>query len=173
MDSHPTRARRGELLAAAAALVLLVLVFVAKWYGPGFIANHVSVRGTVNGWHGLLHLRWLILVTVAAGLLLGIVSVVKATATWRAGVDGMVTLLGLASVVWLGYRVLISIPPGEKATPYVGLACTVAIVLGAGVATWDSALASARARRRLGGETAPPTAVPPSQPPGPPPATEA
>jgi hypothetical protein len=32
--------------------------------------------------------------------------------------------------VWLGYRVLISVPPHQKVAPYVGLACVAGIVFG-------------------------------------------
>jgi|SRR5579884_1340668 len=145
MQTHPTRVGRGELLAAVAALVLLVLLFAAKWYGPGVIASGVVVGGTVNGWHGLLHLRWLLvvaaawaLVVAAWGLLVAPAAGAGRSARARAVADGLVALLGLASVLWLGYRVLISIPPGEKAPAYVGLACAVAILAGGSLALRDA-----------------------------------
>jgi hypothetical protein len=67
MHVRVSHLRRGELVAAMFAVVLLVFLFALPWFrssGPG---PHHS---TSNGWEGLPILRWLILVTVVAGLLL-------------------------------------------------------------------------------------------------------
>ena len=122
----------GDLLAAAGALVLLVLMFALKWYGPGVITSGRVVMTSVNGWEGLIHLRWLMLLTILSALL-----VVGLRATRRAPAlptsAGMVVpLLGLVTLLWLGYRVFISIPPGQKPAAYLGLACVLAIVIGGG-----------------------------------------
>jgi hypothetical protein len=134
---------RGEGLAGLAAIVLLVLLFAAKWYGPGVITSGRVEPGTVTGWQALIHLRWLLLVTIA--LAVGLTALATAgRRTWAAAPRVVVVLCALASLLWLGYRVLISIPPGQKAVAYVGLGCSVAILAGAGFSLWDGRAPRAR-----------------------------
>jgi len=137
MRFDPTRVRRGGLLGAAGAVVLLILMFAVKWYRPGVLTSGVRYAGSVDGWHGLLHLRWLIVVTIAAALLLGLVSLRPGAPGLRQILVVLVGLLGLATVLWLGYRVLISVPHGEKPAAYIGLGCAVIVLAGAGLAAWD------------------------------------
>lgn len=131
-------AGRGDLLAAAGALVLLVLMFALKWYGPGAITNGKEVTTTVNGWEALIHLRWLMLLTIVCALL---VVVIRATSRMRAlpAATGLIVpLLGLVTLLWLGYRVFISIPPGQKPAAYLGLASVLAIVVGGGASVLEA-----------------------------------
>ncbi len=131
MRTEESRLHPGEIVALAGALVLLVLLFAAKWYGPGDLAAGHVLTGTVNGWNGLLHLRWLIVVTICATGALGVLALVRRGGALRLALRVIVALLGLGTVLWLGYRVLISIPPGQTAAAYFGLASAVAIFLGA------------------------------------------
>ena len=124
MQFDPSNLQRDQLLAAASALVLLVLLFAVKWYGPDAISS------SVNGWDGLIHLRWLILVTIAASFMLAALGAIAPRSRWQLPYGVIFTLLALATLLWLGYRVLISIPPGEKPAAYVGLACVLGIFLG-------------------------------------------
>lgn len=130
MQSDPPSLRRDQLLTAVAALVLLVLLFAFKWYGPGAITSSARVTSTVNGWHGLIHLRWLILVTVVGALMPAALAAVAPRSRLQLPFSAILTLLALATLLWLGYRVLISIPPGETPAAYVGLVCALAIFLG-------------------------------------------
>jgi len=124
MQFDPSNLHRDQLLAAASALVLLVLLFAVKWYGPDAISS------TANGWDGLIHLRWLILVTIAASFILAALGAIAPRSRLQLPYSVIFTLLALATLLWLGYRVLISIPPGEKPAAYVGLACALGIFLG-------------------------------------------
>ena len=74
MDFDPSRLRRGEVLAGAGAVLLLVFMLAGKWYGHGSRAR--------TGWQALPVLRWLVVVTIAAALAL-----VVAQATRRAPGD--------------------------------------------------------------------------------------
>ncbi|MEA2159962.1 MAG: hypothetical protein QOD66_2342 [Solirubrobacteraceae bacterium] len=130
MQSDPPRLHRDQLLAAASALVLLVLLFALKWFGPGAITSSDHATSTVNGWDGLIHLRWLILVTIAFAVMVAALGASTPRSRLRLPFSAILTLLALASLLWLGYRVLISIPPGEKPAAYAGLACALAIFVG-------------------------------------------
>ena len=117
------------MLAGASALTLLVLMFAPKWYGRDTVSPAVS-SGNVNGWHGLVHVRWLMLVTIGAAFLLAIFQATCRAPALPVTMSVIVTALALATVVWLGYRVLISVPPHQKAVAYVGLACALGMVVG-------------------------------------------
>ena len=145
MHFDPPSIRRAQLLAAVSALVLLVLLFALKWYGPGAITSSYQTS-TVNGWQGLIHLRWLILVTVASAFALAALGVIAPRSRLQLPLSLILTLLALATLLWLGYRVLISIPPGEKPAAFAGLACALAIFLGGGI---SFAAISPAKRRRL------------------------
>ncbi|MGI8863868.1 MAG: hypothetical protein ACR2JH_05625 [Solirubrobacteraceae bacterium] len=130
MQFDPPRLHRDQLLAAASALVLLVLLLALKWFGPGAITSSDHATSTVNGWHGLIHLRWLILVTIAFAVGGAALGAGKPRSRLQLPFSAILALLALASLLWLGYRVLISIPPGEKPAAYAGLVCALAIFLG-------------------------------------------
>jgi hypothetical protein len=106
-----------------------VLMFAVKWYGINS-ASPSAHPGSVNGWTGLVHLRWLMVVTIGAALLLVILQVTRPAPALPVTMSLIVMVLALANVVWLGYRVLISVPPQQKAVAYVGLACAVGILVG-------------------------------------------
>jgi hypothetical protein len=69
-------------------------------------------------------------VTIGAALLLVILQVTRPAPALPVTMSLIVVVLALANVVWLGYRVLISVPPQQKAVAYVGLACAVGILVG-------------------------------------------
>lgn len=122
---RPARLRGGEWLVGICAVALLVLMFVACWYRARFAIP------AATGWHGLIHVRWLVLVTAVLGLLLvGFQAGSRAPAV-PVSLSVILTVVGLLDVLWLGYRVLISVPPGETAWAYVGFACAVGILVGA------------------------------------------
>ncbi len=110
-DFKPSRLRSGEWLAGGAAVVLLVAMVFAPWYGlQGIQATFAKQAGqstTITGWDEFIHLRWLILLTIVFALAL------VARAGRLSGARDPVTLgvpallLGIATSVWLIYRVLI------------------------------------------------------------------
>jgi hypothetical protein len=141
-----TRLRRGELLVAASAVVLLVLMLVVNWYGPGSIG---PASGAVNGWDGLLHLRWLIAVTIAASLLLVLVQATRPAPAVPLTMSVIVTLLAVPTLLWLGYRVLIRVPPHQKVAPYLGLACAIGIAFGGYLSMRDEGVAPTDERAEI------------------------
>src|SRR5438105_1318168 len=101
MDFVPSRLRRGELLVGAGALVLLALMFAVKWERD---------RGgrSLNGWHTLTHLRWLVLLTALAGLSLVVAQAARRAPAVSVSLSVIVTVLGLLASLWLLYRVVIN-----------------------------------------------------------------
>ena len=69
-----SRLRSGEVLAGAAAVVLLVCLFALPWYGlnssVASIAQRLGVSTSRTGWDSLTTLRWLILITSLSALAL-------------------------------------------------------------------------------------------------------
>ena len=109
--------RRGELVAAAAAVVLLVAIFVLSWFG--------SSHGTVTGWDGLPVVRWLLVVTAALGLLLAFFQQTRRAPALPVVLSLIVTALALITAVVLVIRLLT-----RAATPQVGAFVGLAAVLG-------------------------------------------
>lgn len=123
MEVHASRLRRGEWIAAVSALLLLVFMFVPKWYGTG-------PAGSVSGWDELTHLRWLALVTIVFALGLAFLQATRRSPALPVSMSVIVTVLAVINAAWLGYRVLISVPPDEKISAYLGLASAIGIAVG-------------------------------------------
>lgn len=136
MDFDPARLRRGEIVVGAGAVVLLASMFFLKWYGLSTIAGptaaNPSVSGSLNGWDALLHLRWLILVTIACGLGLVFAQTTRRAPALPVSMSVIVTVLGVPTALALAYRVLINTPGPDsllqpKAGAFVGLLGAIAL----------------------------------------------
>jgi hypothetical protein len=124
MDFDPSRLRSGELIVGASAILLLASMLALKWYGGAGRAP------SVNGWHALTHLRWLILLTALIAVALILVQARNRAPAIPVSLSVIVTALGLLMVPWLAYRVLISSPAHQKAAAFLGLACSIGVALG-------------------------------------------
>jgi hypothetical protein len=119
----PSRLRRGEILAGAGAVLLLVFMLAGDWYGSG---SHER-----TGWQALTDLRWLVIVTTALALLLTVTQAVRRAPAVPAALSVIVTVLGIITVLALIYRVLIDPPAHEQAAAYLGLLSAIALAYGA------------------------------------------
>ncbi|HEY3727551.1 MAG TPA: hypothetical protein VGL51_10280 [Solirubrobacteraceae bacterium] len=140
MEFQPSRLRRGEIVVGSSALVLVVVLFALPWYGlSGDIGRTAATLGlatTVNGWNGLTTLRWLILITVLAGLALTYFQGTRRAPAIPVSLSVIVITLALLTALCLIYRVFISVPGPDslieaRAGAYVGLAGALALVYGA------------------------------------------
>ncbi|MGI8559436.1 MAG: hypothetical protein ACR2ND_14230 [Solirubrobacteraceae bacterium] len=140
MRFEPARLRRGELIVGASAIVLLAVMLLLEWYGLSGqtqrSARALGVATSVNGWHGLKTLRWLMLVTIAAALALAIVQGVCRPPALPVSLSVIVTVLSGLTSLALIYRVLISVPgPSgllhQKLGAYLGLVSAFALTYGA------------------------------------------
>jgi hypothetical protein len=122
MESEPPSLRRGEILAGASAVALLIVLFALNWLRSGGV--------TRDGWSAVPVLRWLILVAAVTALTLTV-----AQATWPGpalpvSLSVIATVLSALTVLLLVIRLLTT-----GATPqvgaYLGLLSAIAMTCGA------------------------------------------
>jgi hypothetical protein len=137
MDLQLSRLRLGEWLAALDCVVLTVLLFGVGWYGlagvAGRTASSMGVSVSISGWHALPTLRWLILVTIVAGIALAFFQATRAAPALPVTLSVIVTVLAILTALGLIYRVLISVPGADslfeaKVGGYVALACSLVLI---------------------------------------------
>jgi hypothetical protein len=125
MDFDPSRLRRGELLAGAGAVLLLVFMLALPWYGGAG-----RTGGSLTGWEALTNLRWLLVVTIAAALFLVFVQVTRRAPAIPVTTSMFVAILGLIGALALVYRVLINPGSHEQVGAYLGLVAAIGIAGG-------------------------------------------
>jgi hypothetical protein len=126
MRADPSRLRWGEVVVGVSSVVLLVIMFVLPWYGVG------GAAGSINAWHSLTGLRWLLLVTSLAGLSLFLLQLTRRAPALPVIMSTIVTVLGGLTALALIYRVLIDVPgPGDaQIGAFLGLLTACAIAVG-------------------------------------------
>jgi hypothetical protein len=134
-----TRVRLGELVSAAGALLLLVVMFVTEWYGVAGVPDPSAARPAVstaeNGWNGLTTTRWVLLITILVAVGSVFLHASQREHGTKTETGGLVAALGALSSVLLVYRVLIVLPAGtkvidQKLGAFVGLVCALGIAWG-------------------------------------------
>lgn len=136
----PSRLRSGELVAGTGGLVLLASMFLLPWFGlPGTLEPTAltlrTVRTSLNGWHSLTSLRWLILLSILAALVLVFVQATNEAPAIPVTMSVVVAILGSLTALALVYRVLIDVPGAgsmieRKAGGFIGLVAAGAIAYG-------------------------------------------
>jgi hypothetical protein len=139
MGFQRSRLRGGEIVAGAAAVVLLVAMFALPWYAYkgelAPLAAKLGVKTSADAWSGLSATRWLMLATVAAALALVWLQGTRRAPALPATFSLFVTLLGGLTSLILIYRVLINVPGPNNVVSrdvgaFIGLASTFAITYG-------------------------------------------
>ena len=104
-------------------MLLLAAMLALPWYrGP---------RGSVTGWDGLIHLRWVLLAAVVLALATAVFQVTRPGPAIPVTLTVFATLLGGASTILLIYRVLADPPGGtRKVGGFVALGAAAAIAYG-------------------------------------------
>lgn len=98
MTFDVSRLRKGEVVAAAGALLLLVVMFALDWYGAA------------NGWQAHTVLRWLMLLTILAAFALAFLTATQRTVAVPVTIAVIVSALSALLTVLLAYRVLLNEP---------------------------------------------------------------
>ncbi|MGI8903980.1 MAG: hypothetical protein ACR2IP_10060 [Solirubrobacteraceae bacterium] len=128
------RLRAGELIAGAGGLALLTFMFLLPWYGTAGKPASRATTYAVDGWHGLTHLRWLMLATIVLSLGLVIAQATRRAPALPATISVILTVLGATCALLLAYRVLVN-PPGtgtaQRSGAFLGLFSAIAISYGA------------------------------------------
>jgi hypothetical protein len=169
MEFDVSRLRRGELIAGGGAVVLLVDLFTLKWYGfkspYGPTASTLVGSTSSDGWHGLEHGHWLLVVTILIAFALVLFQATRRAPAVPIGIGVILIVVALLDALALIYRVLINQPgPNslvtEKAGACVGLAAAIAILVGAYLSLREEGLPARDAR--TGVETVPLDPSPPA-----------
>ncbi len=113
--------RRGEILAGASALALLVFVFALNWLTVGGLNQH--------GWEAIPILRWLLLVTALTALLLTLTQATRSGPGLPVSLSTIVTVLGFLSTLLLIIR-LLTTSAGLCAGAFLGLLAVIGITVG-------------------------------------------
>ena len=121
------RIRLPEYVIGAGSAVLLASMLLLPWY---HLRTLTGIH-RVDGWNGLSHARWLLVVTVAVGFAAFLFQAARRAPAIPVTLSLFAGFLGAASAAWLIYRVLID-PPGSSRMVggFVGLAGACAIAVG-------------------------------------------
>jgi hypothetical protein len=121
MVHEPPHLRRGEFLAGASALALLVFLFAMNWMTVGGRNQH--------GWAAIPILRWLLLVTALTALMLTFAQATRSAPGLPVSLSTIVTVLGAVSTLLLVIR-LLTTSAGLCAGAFLGLLAVVGIMVG-------------------------------------------
>lgn len=122
MEIRLSRLRRGEVLAGGAAVALLVFLFVLGWFGT-------KAGGRTGGWSGLPVVRWLVLLTAAAALLLAVVQASRRAPALPVTMSVIVSALALVTTLALIVR-LATTSASVQVGAILGTVAASAILLG-------------------------------------------
>jgi hypothetical protein len=146
----------GELISASSALCLLLVMFLFEWYGVAGVPDPSAARPAIssaeNAWNGLPVVRWVMLLTIVVALGSVVLHASQRTHGSRTDTSGLVTVLGSLTAVLLCYRVLISLPAGnrvidQKLGAVLGLICALGIALGGYESTRERQAKAAKVMR--------------------------
>lgn len=137
MSFEPSRLRRGEVIVSVGAIVLLVLMFATPWYGlSGAAQQSTQALGhftTLNAWHGLTTLRWVMLVTIVCALALTYFQGAREAPALPTSLGVFALLLGAITTLLIIYRLIN--PPGDlwhvRVGALLGLGASIVMTYGA------------------------------------------
>ncbi len=122
MDFKPGRLRKGESIAGAGGLALLVFLFALPWLSAG--SGHTS-----SGWSGLPVLRWLIVVCALTALALILTQATRSAPAIPVTLSVFATVLGAVTTVAVVVR-LLTTGDGLEVGAWLGLLSAIAIAVG-------------------------------------------
>jgi hypothetical protein len=158
VDFDPSRLRRGELIAGGGAVVLAVSLFLLPWYGLrsplGPTAASLGASTSFDGWNGLSHLRWLVLVTILVALALVWLQATRRAPALPVSASVVLTVLGFLTVLALIYRVVINVPGSDslvdrKVGAFVGLLAAIVMTYGSYASMREEGLPGRDARTEI------------------------
>jgi hypothetical protein len=118
-----SRLRWPEWLIGAGGLAMLVSMLLLPWY-------QLTALSSVDGWHGLTHARWLIVVTILAAFAVVFFQARERAPALPLAATAIAAPLAVLSVLWLIYRVWIDPPGGREIGGWIALVGAAAILYG-------------------------------------------
>ena len=114
----PIAVTRGELISAACAIALLVLMFASAWYGvdgiPGATSTSSAAAYAEDAWHGLSVIRWPMLLTVLVAFGAVAIHVAKPPRVTVARIRLALLALSTLNAAAVIFRVLIVMPSSDR-----------------------------------------------------------
>ncbi len=133
-----TRVHRGELMSATSALLLLIDMFLLKWYGVAGVPDPSAARPAIstaeNAWDGLTFVRWVMLLAIAVALGSVVLHASQRSHGTKTDTSRAVAALGVLTAVLLVYRVLINLPAPDEVTDQK-LGAVLGVLCGLGIAS--------------------------------------
>jgi hypothetical protein len=132
---RPYRIRWPERVVGASAAILLLAMLLFSWFtfpirpSGGLGTKYYVVGNSENGWHGLAHAHWLLLVAILAAFGLVVFQAARAAPPVPVTFSLLVMLLGGLSTLWLVIRVVLDPPAGRNFGGWLAL-------ISAAVLTW-------------------------------------
>ena len=163
------RLRKGALITAGSALVLLVVMFATKWYGvdeiPGRVGTRTQVTHAANAWHALTIVRWLMLATIIVAVGTVLLHGSQRSHGTKTNTGPLVAVLGSITAAVVIYRVLIDLPSAgsvvdQKFGAIIGVLGAIGIALGG----YESMLEERERTKRAGHGSRAPKQTAPRQP---------
>jgi hypothetical protein len=139
MSFDISRLRRADQIVGCGAIALFILMFFFKWFGVSLsgIANtylHLAgVSTSADAWHTMSGIRWILLLTVIAGIALVVLVGSERKLELPVSLSVIVAGLGALATILVFYRVIISHPnSGESAKigAYLGIVACAALTYG-------------------------------------------
>jgi hypothetical protein len=129
------RLRWPEWVVGVGGLVLIASMLLLPWYTLTSVSGppgpQYFVKASVDGWNGLHHAHWLVLVTVLVAIALFFFQAGRRAPAIPVTISVFAAILGGLSSLWLIYRVLINPPGGSaKLGAFIGLLAALAIAYG-------------------------------------------
>src|SRR3954469_419554 len=159
MGFDPKRLRLGEQIAAGAAVLLFIVLFLS-WYGvavPDEVAAFAKAQGistTVSAWTAFDWLDLMLLLIILVTLAFVVLSMSESGPALPVAASVIVTLLGALATILIFYRILNQPGPNDvvevKYGAWLGLLLALAITIGGFLAMRDEGTTLGAARAQAG-----------------------
>jgi len=127
-----SRLRPGEIIVAAAVVVMAVSLFALDWYG----------EPSRTGWNGTTHVRYLLLLDMLLGLALVVTQAACRAPAIPVSVSVFSTVVALVTALWLIYRVLIDSQPHQELGAWLELIGGLALLVGSFLSMREEGIAA-------------------------------